>query len=106
MTGYVYILRCSDDRLYTGSTNNLDRRLKEHQAGEGANFTKTRLPVELVYVEVFHRIDQAFKREKQIQRWTRAKKEALILDYKAELHRLAACRNETNSRNFKFTVKE
>jgi len=62
--------------------------LEQHQNGEGANFTKKHLPVKLVYVETFDRIDKAFYREKQIQKWTHAKKEALInsdLDLLAKL---------------------
>lgn len=60
MKGWMYILKCADDSYYTGSTNNLERRLAQHQKGEGANHTANRLPVELVYVEEFHRIDGAF----------------------------------------------
>jgi putative endonuclease len=78
MKGYVYILLCSNGKYYTGSTIDLERRLIQHQNGEGSNFTKKYLPVELVYVEEFQRIDQAFYREKQIQGWNRLKKEALI----------------------------
>ncbi|MGK9475364.1 GIY-YIG nuclease family protein [Melioribacter sp. OK-6-Me] len=78
MKGYVYILRCSDGSYYTGSTNDLERRLWQHQNGEGANYTKKRLPVELVYYEEYERIDEAYYREKQIQGWSRKKKEALI----------------------------
>ena len=74
----MYILRCSNGKYYTGSTKNLDLRLAQHQAGEGANYTKTHLPVELVYYEEFQRIDEAFYREKQVQGWRRAKREALI----------------------------
>ena len=76
--GYVYILKCCDDSYYTGSTKDIQRRFDQHQKGMGANHTKKRLPVELVYVEEFQRIDDAFYREKQIQGWSRAKKEALI----------------------------
>jgi len=78
MKGYMYILRCSNGKYYTGSTKNLELRLAQHNAGEGANFTKKYLPVELVYYEEFQRIDEAFLREKQVQGWSRAKKEALI----------------------------
>ena len=74
----MYILKCANDMFYTGSTKNLERRLKQHQSGEGANFTKKHLPVELVYFEIFARIDWAFYREKQIQGWSHKKKEALI----------------------------
>jgi len=78
MKGYMYILRCSNGKYYTGSTKNLDLRLAQHQVGEGANYTKMHLPVEFVYYEEFQRIDEAFYREKQVQGWCRAKKEALI----------------------------
>ena len=76
--GYVYILLCNDNSYYTGSTINLELRLTQHQVGEGANYTKNHLPIKLVYVEVFQSIDLAFFREKQIQGWSRKKKEALI----------------------------
>lgn len=78
MKGYTYILECSDGTYYTGSTKDLELRLQQHQDGKGANHTKKRLPVELVYVEIFRRVDEAFYREKQLQGWSRKKKEALI----------------------------
>ncbi len=78
MKGYMYILLCADDSYYTGSTIDLEARIQKHQSGEGANHTKKRLPVKLVYFEEYDRIDEAFYREKQIQKWSRAKKEALI----------------------------
>ncbi len=78
MKGYMYILLCSDGSYYTGSTIDLERRLNEHQNGEGANHTKKRLPVSLLYYEEYSRIDEAFYREKQIQGWSRKKKEALM----------------------------
>ncbi len=78
MKGYMYILLCSNGQYYTGSTNNIEVRLAQHQNGEGSNFTKKHFPVELVYLEEFERIDDAFAREKQIQGWSRKKKEALI----------------------------
>jgi putative endonuclease len=74
MKGYMYILECSDGTYYVGSTKNLDLRLQQHEQGEGANHTKRRLPVKLVYVEEFSRIDYAFNREKQVQKWRREKK--------------------------------
>jgi len=76
--GYTYLLKCSDDTYYTGSTIDLERRLKEHQKGLGANYTSKRLPVILIYYELYPRIDHAFYREKQLQGWSRKKKEALI----------------------------
>lgn len=78
MIGWMYILECADGTFYTGSTTNIEQRLALHQAGEGANYTKKRLPVKLVYVEFFSRIDEAFNREKQVQGWSRKKKQALI----------------------------
>ncbi|SFN61262.1 putative endonuclease [Bizionia echini] len=74
----MYILECSDGSYYTGSTNNLELRIQQHQNGEGANHTKKRLPVKLLYTEEFQRVDDAFYREKQEQGWSRKKKEALI----------------------------
>jgi len=80
--GYMYILECSDGTFYTGSTKNLERRLYEHQGinsdEKGANYTKARRPVELVYYEEYERIDEAFYREKQVQNWSHKKKLALI----------------------------
>lgn len=78
MIGWMYILKCADGSYYTGSTRDLEGRIYEHQNGLGANYTRKRLPVELVYCEDFETIEQAYHREKQIQGWTKAKKEALI----------------------------
>jgi len=89
MKGYMYILECADGSYYTGSTNDLDWRLIEHQNGEGANYTRKRLPLKLVYYEEFDRIDEAFYREKQVQGWSRRKKEALIHGKLNELQELA-----------------
>jgi len=75
---YMYILKCANNTYYTGSTKDLERRIEQHQTGFGANYTKKHLPVELVYFEKFDRIDFAFIREKQVQNWSRKKKEALI----------------------------
>lgn len=74
----MYILECSDGSYYTGSTNNLERRLNEHQTGKGANHTKKHSPVKLIYFEEYQRVETAFYREKQVQGWGRNKKEALI----------------------------
>ncbi|HKK61726.1 MAG TPA: GIY-YIG nuclease family protein [Bacteroidales bacterium] len=78
MKGYMYILKCANGQYYTGSTKDLDKRIDQHLCGQGANFTKKHLPVELVYYEEYDRIDKAFYREKQVQGWSRKKKEALI----------------------------
>ena len=89
MKGYMYILKCSDGSYYVGSTTNLELRLAQHQAGVGANHTKKRLPIELVYYEEYPRIDEAFYREKQVQGWRREKKEALIRGDFDELRHLS-----------------
>jgi len=86
---YMYILECGDGSYYTGSTINLEKRLKEHQGGAGANYTIKKQPVELVYFEEYNRIDDAFYREKQVQGWTHAKKKALIDNNKPLLPVLA-----------------
>ena len=99
MFGWMYILECSDGSFYTGSTNNLTLRFEQHQNGEGANHTKSRLPVKLVYFEEFNRIDLAFYREKQVQGWSRAKKNALIQNRHCDLNRLAECNNDSHFRN-------
>ena len=97
MKGYVYILKCSDGSYYTGSTKDLERRLWQHKNGNGAKYTKTRLPVKLVYSEEYERIDEAFYREKQIKGWSRKKKEALIAGRFDKLSDLA--KNRTDVRN-------
>jgi putative endonuclease len=89
----MYILECSDGTYYTGSTKYLEQRILEHNNGEGANYTNKRLPVKLIYSEEYHRIDHAFYREKQVQGWTRKKKEALMLGDADLLHELAICQN-------------
>ncbi|MDM4761689.1 GIY-YIG nuclease family protein [Galbitalea sp. SE-J8] len=75
---WVYILRCRDGSYYVGSTRSLESRVAQHQCGEGAEYTKRRLPVELVFAQEFERIDEAFALEKRVQGWSRAKREALI----------------------------
>jgi putative endonuclease len=81
----MYILRCSDDSFYVGSTVNLDGRLVQHNEGKGAKYTRTRLPAELAYYEEFDRAEDAFAREKQVQGWGRAKRIALIEGRSEEL---------------------
>ena len=105
MKGYIYILLCANGQYYTGSTNDLERRLAQHQMGEGANFTKKHLPVKLVYFEEFQQVSDAFYREKQVQGWSRAKKEALINGDNNMLHELAECKNETASSRLSFRLR-
>ena len=88
-TGYTYILECANGSFYTGSTTDITRRFRQHQMGEGARHTAKNLPVKLVYLEKHSRIDIAFNREKQIQRWRRDKKLALINCSENQLSRLA-----------------
>jgi len=99
---YVYILKCSDGSFYTGVTNNVDRRLREHQ--EGVNFTcytfKKR-PVKLVFYNAFNDVNQAIAFEKQVKGWSRKKKMALIDGNWAELKRLAECKNDSHSKRFR-----
>jgi putative endonuclease len=94
--GWMYILECSDESYYTGSTNNLEKRIKEHQNGDGSNHTKMRLPIRLVYFEKFSRIEEAFFREKQVQGWSRKKKEALINNQKNKLPELSIAYRDLN----------
>lgn len=75
---FVYILICADDSYYTGVTNNLEKRINEHQSGIIEGYTSSRLPVKLVFSERFSDINQAINFEKQIKGWSRRKKEALI----------------------------
>ena len=75
----VYILRCGDDSYYTGVTNNLERRFAEHQEGiDPASYTYDKRPVTLVHIERYTEVMDAINREKQIQNWSRKKKEALM----------------------------
>lgn len=75
---YLYILRNSANRLYIGQTDDIQRRLKDHQTSHGAKFIKDYGDFEVVYTETFHTRSGAMRREKQLKGWTRAKKEALI----------------------------
>ncbi len=83
------MLRCADGSFYVGSTWNLEHRLYEHEIGEGAEYTKRRRPVELVWVEEYERVADAFAREKQVQNWSRVKRQALIDRCYADLPALA-----------------
>lgn len=106
MKGYMYILQCADGSYYTGSTKDLEIRLQQHQNGEGANYTKKHLPVKLVYYEEYQHIEDAFYREKQVQGWSRKKKEALIRGTLDILNSLAECKNETHYKNYRKGAEE
>lgn len=97
MKGWMYILECCDGSYYTGSTNNLEMRLAQHNAGEGPNHTKKRIPVKLVYYEEYARVDVAFYREKQVKGWSRKKKGALIKGQQDLLPQLALAYRDINT---------
>lgn len=86
---FVYILKCSDDSYYVGSTTNLTKRIEEHNNEVGANYTKKKLPVKLVYYEECQSIETAFLRERQLHGWSRKKKEALINNMHEKLPELS-----------------
>lgn len=75
---YTYIVECSDGTLYTGWTNDLDKRMKAHNSGKGAKYTKSRCPVDLVYFEEFDKKEDAMSREWHIKQLTREEKVKLI----------------------------
>ena len=75
---YVYIVRCSDDTLYCGWTADLDNRIKTHNSGKGAKYTRSRIPVKLVYYEEYEDRTEALSREWHIKRLTREEKLELI----------------------------
>ena len=78
MKNVTYILKCSDNSLYTGWTNDIKHRLKMHNEGKGAKYTRARLPVELVYFEEFETKTEALHREIELKKLTRAQKIELI----------------------------
>ncbi|HDH50277.1 MAG TPA: GIY-YIG nuclease family protein [Nitrospirae bacterium] len=86
---YLYILKCNDGSLYTGTTPNLQRRIKSHNDGSGGRYTRCRLPVSLIYSESYSIKSDALKRELQIKGWSRAKKESLIAGNLAKLQQLS-----------------
>lgn len=75
---YTYIVRCKDDTLYCGWTNNLEKRMASHNAGKGAKYTRNRHPVELVYYETFDTKEEAMSREYAIKKLSRKEKQKLI----------------------------
>ncbi len=85
MSFWVYMLQCADGSYYTGHTDNLEKRLAEHEQGTFKCYTSRRLPVKLVFCSEFPTRDGAFIRERQIKGWSRRKKQALIEEDWAEL---------------------
>lgn len=90
---YVYILKCADSSYYVGHTDNLDQRLKTHNSGRGPTWTASRLPVKLVYQEKHDDQTRAIKRERQMKKWSRAEKGALIAGNLHKLKSLSKCHN-------------
>ncbi|MDQ6472138.1 GIY-YIG nuclease family protein [Flavobacterium sp. LHD-80] len=102
---YVYILKCSDNSYYTGFTNNIERRLNEHNYGLNVTcYTFDRRPLELVFYTEFNDVNQAIAFEKQVKGWSRKKKEAIINDKWEDLEKLSECLNESSHK--KFNKKE
>lgn len=82
---YVYILKCGDGSFYCGYTNDVEKRFEKHKSGKGAKYTRSRLPLEIVYIEEFETKSDALKRECQIKAMKRIQKEKLIEDYSTNL---------------------
>ena len=89
MSGWMYMLRCSDGSYYVGSTTELEMRIHEHEEGVGASYTAKRRPLQLVYTCEFDTVEEAYERENQVKGWSRAKKEALIREGWDALPRLS-----------------
>ena len=95
---YIYILECKDGLLYTGLTNNLERRLKEHQEGKNPRaFTFKRRPVKLIFNDVTNDVFQAIHYEKRIKKWSSNKKRALANGDFERLKLLSMCQNDSTS---------
>ena len=86
---FVYILKCSDNSYYVGHTDNIEKRISEHQCNEYTCYTSKRLPIEVVFVQPFATRDEAFIVERQLKKWSRQKKEALINDNWTQVSLLA-----------------
>lgn len=78
MAYFTYMVLCSDNSLYTGFTNDLEKRIQTHNSGKGAKYTRTRLPVQLVYWESYATKQEALSREAHLKRWSRAQKLQLL----------------------------
>ena len=100
---YVYILLCSDDSYYIGVTNDVLKRVNEHNEGKDISaYTFHRCPVQLLYWEQSSDFNGAIVREKQFKGWTRKKKEALMAQNYELLHQLSKCKNETSHLRYGF----
>jgi predicted GIY-YIG superfamily endonuclease len=102
---YTYLLRCRDGSYYAGHTDNLDARLIAHQAGVLRGYTHSRRPVSLVWLDQFETRDDAFRCERQIKSWSRAKKRALIDADWDRLKALAALRSDDRNESLEPAVE-
>lgn len=101
---FVYIVKCSDKSYYTGITNNIERRVYEHNTSlDDSAYTHDKRPVELVFYEAFKDVNHAIAFEKQVKGWTRKKKEALIENKWDKIKELAICINFTSHLNYTKT---
>ncbi|EJL64087.1 GIY-YIG nuclease family protein [Flavobacterium sp. CF136] len=97
----VYILKCSDNSYYTGMTNNIERRLNEHNFGINKEcYTFYKRPLELVFCAEFNEVNQAIAFEKQVKGWSRKKKESIINNKWEDLKKFSECLNETTHKNY------
>jgi|KBSSwiS6_1023812.scaffolds.fasta_scaffold19765_2 putative endonuclease len=100
---FIYILRCADDTLYVGHTENVASRERTHNDGKGAKYTAARRPVRMVYAEEHHSVESAIARERQLKRWTKKKKEALVL---GDLRTLRAIGRRSTKSRAEFTWRD
>lgn len=103
MKYFFYILRCSDNSLYCGMTNNLENRLRDHNGSKGAKYLRAKKPFQLVYSEEYPDIKSAMQRELQVKKWTKVKKEALIQGNKSLLKNVITLSERSESKGTKAT---
>ena len=94
MAFYVYLLRCVDYSYYVGHTDDLDHRIAQHHAGQIAGYTQNRRPLRLVFIQEFATREEALSAERQLKGWSRAKKEAMVVQNWERLQQLAQNRNK------------
>lgn len=75
---YIYILLCADTSLYTGATNDLNKRFKDHQSGKGGKYTRSHKPLKMIHHETFETKSEALRREAEIKSWSRSKKISIL----------------------------
>ena len=99
---FVYIVKCRDKSYYNGVTNNIERRIEEHNYGLDVKcYTFTRRPVKLIFFERFNDINKAIEFEKKLKGWSRKKKEALITGKFDLLKEYSKCLNKTSHKNYR-----